>query len=74
CTLALAGGGLKMGQIVGRSARKNDVPASKPVTTGNLLATVMQTLFDVPQLRVARGIPRQLLRVIENETPIEELF
>lgn len=74
CTLALAGGGLKMGQIVGRSDRKNDVPATEPITTGNLMATVMHTLFDVGVLRVARGVPRDLLATVEENRPIEALF
>src|SRR5438045_370114 len=54
CTLALFGG-VRGGQVVGRSARNNDVPASEPYSTGNLLATVFHHLFDVGTLRVARG-------------------
>ena len=30
CTLALFGGGLKMGQVIGKSARDNGVPATDP--------------------------------------------
>ncbi|MCH8045091.1 MAG: DUF1501 domain-containing protein [Planctomycetes bacterium] len=43
-TLALAGGGLKMGQVVGRSAPKLDVPAENPVTPQDLMATVFHVL------------------------------
>ena len=32
CTLALAGGGLKMGQVVGESSAKAEVPKSTPIT------------------------------------------
>eukprot|EP00913_Durusdinium_trenchii_P008937 g8403.t1 len=46
CTLAFAGGGLNVGQTIGRSAPRNDVPASEPVNALNLYSTVMHTLFD----------------------------
>jgi uncharacterized protein (DUF1501 family) len=74
CTLALAGGGLKMGQVIGQSARNNDVPATDPVSPANLLSTVMHTLFDVGILRVTRGVPRQFLAAVEQNEPIAELF
>jgi hypothetical protein len=34
----------------------------------------MHTLFDVGVLRVTRGIPANLVRLIENAKPIEQLF
>src|SRR5205085_2221302 len=71
CTLALIGGGLKMGQVIGKSAHNNDVPASDPYSTPNLLSTVMHTLFDVGTLRVTRGLPGELVKLIENSKPIE---
>jgi uncharacterized protein (DUF1501 family) len=74
CTLALMGGGLKMGQVIGKSARNNDVPASTPISTPNLLSTIMHALFDVGVLRVTRGLPTNLVRLIENHKPIEDLF
>ena len=61
------------GQVVGQSARKNDVPATDPINAANLLSTVMHSLFDVGKLRLASGIPKELVRVIENGTPIREL-
>jgi hypothetical protein len=73
-TLAFAGGGLKMGQVVGQSARNADVPASDPISTPELMATVMHTLFDVGQLRLRQGLPPDLKRLIENGRPISQLF
>ena len=73
-TLAFAGGGLKTGQVVGRSDRTNGAPATDPVTPQMMMATVLHTLFDVGQLRVARGLPRELMSVVENGQPIRELF
>lgn len=43
-TLALAGGGLRMGQVVGKSAARLDVPASTPITPQDLMATVFHVL------------------------------
>jgi hypothetical protein len=71
CTLALFGGGLKVGQVVGKSDRNNAAPVGDPVTTGNLLATVMHALFDVGTLRVTRGLPTGLVKLIESNKPID---
>jgi hypothetical protein len=73
-TLAFAGGGLRMGQVIGQSSREADIPASDPVSTPELMATVMHTLFDVGKLRVAPGIPRELSERIESGHPIAALF
>jgi hypothetical protein len=74
CTLAFFGGGLNLGQVIGRSDRTNSQPASDPISTPNLMATVMHALFDVGTLRTARGLPANLVRLIETTKPIEELF
>ena len=74
CTLALAGGGLNMGQAIGQSARKNDEPLTDPIGPPHLLATVMHTLFDVGALRVRPNIPRDLLRILEGPSPIPSLI
>jgi uncharacterized protein (DUF1501 family) len=74
CTLGLWGGGLRMGQVVGQCDRQNRAPTSAPIGPGNLLSTVMHTLFDVPVLRVTRGVPPNLTRLIEDHRPMAELF
>src|SRR5207253_7364870 len=43
-TLALAGGGLKMGQVVGQSSEKAEVPKTTPITPQDLMATVFDVL------------------------------
>ena len=65
-TLAFAGGGLQMGQVIGQSARNADVPATDPISTSELMATVMHALFDVGKLRLHQGLPRNLMQLIEN--------
>src|SRR5262245_10623152 len=47
-TLALAGGGLKMGQVVGESNSKVEVPKSTPIKPQDLMATVFHVL-GIPQ-------------------------
>jgi uncharacterized protein (DUF1501 family) len=74
CTLALAGGGLKMGQVIGRSGPKNDVPTSEPIGLQHLLGTVFHYLFDVGNLRLATGMPSEILKLTENPHSIRELF
>lgn len=69
-TLALAGGGLKLGQAIGQSTPKLDAPASTPVTLDNLFATVMHCLFDLGQLRLQPNIPRDIAAVLERAEPI----
>jgi uncharacterized protein (DUF1501 family) len=72
-TLALAGGGLKMGQVVGESASKADAPASRPVTPQDLMATVFHVLGIDPELQFTdfAGRPKYM---IEGGKPIPELL
>lgn len=71
-TLALAGGGLKMGQVVGESAEKVDVPKTTPITPQDLMATIFHVLdFDQRmQFTNQSGRPTYM---IETGRPIEEL-
>lgn len=72
--LVVAGGGLKMGQVIGRSDATASKPTTKTYTPANLFATVMHYLFDVGQLRLRTDIPRDLKTAIENTDPIAELI
>jgi uncharacterized protein (DUF1501 family) len=74
CTLAFWGGGLRMGQVIGQCDRQNRAPVSTPIGPGNLLSTIMHFLFDVGQLRITRGVPSTLTRLLEDHRPIGELF
>ena len=73
-TLAFAGGGLKMGQVIGQSDRQAGEPITTPYTTSHLMGTVMQTLFDVGEMRLVSGIPPQLRRLVEQSSAIPELM
>lgn len=73
CTLAFAGGGLKMGQVIGRSDKTGSAPSSDPISSGSVLATVMHSLFDTGKLRLQTGVPKDVERVITSGQPIREL-
>lgn len=72
--LLLAGGGLKMGQVIGQSDKQAGAPATEKYTPANLLATVMQTLLEVGQVRVARDVPKNVVDVVGAGKPIAPLF
>jgi Protein of unknown function (DUF1501) len=72
--LILYGGGLKTGQVIGRSDRSAGRPATEPYSIGHLTSTVMHSLFDVGKVRLLRGVPDDVSRVITGGDPIEELF
>ncbi len=73
-TLAFAGGGLNMGQVIGQSARGADVPATEPINASHLMATVFHSLFDVGKLRLDPSVPADLSRLVQAHKPIGELF
>jgi len=73
CTLAFAGGGLKMGQIIGASNKTVSEPARDPVSSNHLLGTVMHTLLDIPNLRLRTDLPDDVHRAITNSQPIRQL-
>ena len=74
CTLAFAGGGLSMGQVVGASDRTAGQPISEPVTVQNLLGTIMHTVFDVGQLRLETSVPNEITRTLTSNQPISQLI
>ena len=71
--LLIYGGGLKMGQVIGQSARDGGEPASEPVTIPDLISTIMHTLVDVGEARITDGLPPGLLNVLTRGQPIRGL-
>jgi hypothetical protein len=74
CTLALAGGGLRMGQVVGDSNARAEVPRTTPIYPRDLVATVFHVLgIDLQRQYVdPSGRPQYL--VPEGGRPIAELL
>ncbi len=71
-TLAMAGGGLKMGQVVGESAEKVDVPKTTPITPQDLLATVLDVMGIERRIQFTNQAGRPTY-MVENGKPIEDL-
>jgi uncharacterized protein (DUF1501 family) len=74
CTLALFGGSLRTGQVIGRSARDSGAPATDPVTPAHLMATVMHHLFDAGAIRAARDVPAAIANLVAGHDPIPGAF
>jgi uncharacterized protein (DUF1501 family) len=72
--LLLAGGGLKMGQVIGQSDRHAGAPQSDPVRIQNLVATVLHTLLDTGELRLVPGAPREIAQTMTGWEPIPGLL
>jgi hypothetical protein len=72
--LILAGGGLNVGQVVGQTTRDGGEPQSEPQNIGNLISTISHTLFDVGELRIARGMPNEVIQAATSSTPIPGLL
>jgi uncharacterized protein (DUF1501 family) len=71
--LLLSGGGLKSGKVIGQSTRDGGEAMTEPMTPSHLTSTIMNTLFDVTQLRLVPGLPTELIRTITESAPIPGL-
>jgi hypothetical protein len=72
--LVLAGGGLPMGQVIGRSTANGGEPATDPVSMRNLIGTIMHTLFDVGEMRLRRNLTGDVAKLITESEPIRQLI
>ncbi len=72
CTLALSGGGLNMGQVIGKSSPKAEVPATAPIRPRDLLATIFQ-LYGIPLNQQIVNFQGRPVYLLENGQPISEL-
>ncbi len=69
----VAGGGLRMGQAVGTSSARGEVPASRRVTAAQVLATLYRAMGIDP----SRTFPNQSGRpmyILDDREPISELL
>ncbi|MEX1095358.1 MAG: DUF1501 domain-containing protein [Planctomycetales bacterium] len=72
-TLLFAGGGLRMGQVIGETTARGEEPKGEPLGYDALLGTLWHAMFDVGQVRLRQGLPGDLLRQIERAQPIPGL-
>jgi hypothetical protein len=62
-----------MGQVIGKSDHEAGRPVTTPVTTADLISTVLRTLLDPTKLRLFPNIRADLLRRVEQGEPIPGL-
>ena len=70
--LALAGGGLNMGQVVGESNSKVEVPKTTPIGPQDLMATVFHVLGIPQDLQYMDPTGRPTPMIVGGK-PIQEL-
>ena len=66
----LAGGGLPMGRVIGRSTANGGEPADIPVTRRQLIGTIWHTPFDVAELRLRADATGVVSKLITESQPI----
>ena len=71
-TLALSGGGLRMGQAVGESNSKAEVPKTRPISPQDLMATVFHVL-GIPQDLSYNDPSGRPMPMVNGGRPIAEL-
>ena len=71
-TLAFAGGGLKMGQVVGESTAKAETPKTTPVSPQDMMATIFHVL-GLPQDLHYNDPSGRPTPMIDGGRPIAEL-
>jgi hypothetical protein len=70
--LLLYGGGIKGGQVIGQSDRNGAEPNSTPLHPGNLISTIMHTVFDQAELRLVPSVPSEVAQLSAVEPlPVE---
>ena len=72
--LLLSGGGLRMGQVIGRSTSNGGEPASTPIRIQNVLATIMQSVFEMGEVRLIPGLPREIAQTMTGWEAIDGLM
>jgi hypothetical protein len=72
--LLLFGGGLPKGQVIGQSTRDGGEPLTERVTIKNLLGTVLHTLLNTGEVRITRGVPSEINRLLTEAEPMAGLM
>jgi hypothetical protein len=69
----VAGGGLKMGQAIGSTNARGEVPSDRPYTVPQLLSTLYQATGIDPSLTFPNGSGRPMY-ILDDRQPVAELL
>ena len=69
--LLFCGGGLRMGQVIGRSNASAGEPATTPIRIQNVIATILHTMLEVGEVRLIPGLPREIAQTMTGWEPID---
>jgi hypothetical protein len=73
--LVFAGGGLKMGQVIGETDRTASQAVTERYGPSNLLATILQVLFNAAQARITpEALPVEVNQLLNEGQPIGGLM
>jgi uncharacterized protein (DUF1501 family) len=71
CVL-MAGGGLRMGQMIGATDRNGAYPTTKPYSPGDILATIYQVL-GIDWSEAFHDLSGRPIKVLSDGHPVTEL-
>jgi hypothetical protein len=72
-SVALAGGGVQGGQVIGSSDAHASIPADRPVTAQDLLATIYHS-SGIEETQILKGADGELHALVDHARPVWELF
>ena len=73
-SMALAGGGIKGGQVVGRTSSDGAAVEERPVSESDLLATILRALGIDPTRENQSNVGRPIRLTDGSARPIEEVL
>jgi uncharacterized protein (DUF1501 family) len=71
--MLFSGGGLRMGQVIGRSSANGGEPASSPIRIQNVIATILHSMLEMGEVRLVPGLPREIAQTMTGWEPIDGL-
>jgi len=72
--LLLYGAGMPRVQIIGQSAKDGVTPATTPIRSPNLIASCLDTLLDLTELRLRVDMPPEVMKVATGAKPFSAFY
>ena len=64
---------MRMGQVIGRSTSNGGDAATTPVRIQNVIATILNQIFEMGEVRLIPGLPREIAQTMTGWEPIDGL-